>query len=276
MLPALQQSVEVCDRSDWKMRVLMTFLAEKGLAGLPGDPREMADYRAWLEQKGYKPNSVSACLSPVRDVYRTMGIETRKILKSPRRNFGYLKDPVSEQDTRILLQYVDENCGLRDRAIVYLLIYLGLRDIEVSRMDVGDFFMEDGRFWLRIWGKGRSCKDERKTVTNKLLEVFIEYRDVVLADRKVGSPMFLGNKKHRLRPDVLSRLVSGIMKAAGVKTPENDHRITPHSLRHTAITKVVREQGIRRAQRFARHLDVRTTEIYAHDVEDHPEADITW
>ncbi len=272
-LPAIQ----ITDRRDWRMKVLLEYLASRGLEMLPGDPNQMTAYRAWLEQKGYANTTISILLSPVREAYRLVGIETRKIIRSPRRTFGFLKDPVPLGETKALLKYADAHCSLRDRLIVYLMAYLGLRDVEVSRMNVGYFYREDNKYWLRVWGKGRSGPDEKKRVANELLFLMFEYREKVLVGRKPEDPMFIGKKRARLLPCVVSRIVANIMKAAGVKREDNDHRITPHSLRHTAVTKVVKEHGVRKGQVFARHVDVRATELYAHDRDDyHPEVEISY
>ncbi len=258
------------DTGDWRVRLLREYLASLGHDTLPLDPREMSGYRGFLTCKGYKPNSIAYCLAPVRAAYRLIGLETAKIIRGPRRSFGYLKDPVSRTDTRKLLRYVDGNCGLRDRLIVYLMAYLGLRDVEISRLDMGDTFVEDDRLKARIWGKKRDGKDTRISLGSEVALLMLDYLGTL--DRKVGEPMFLGRKGCRLRPHVISRIVSEIMRSAGVKNEGNDHRITPHSLRHTAVTTVLKKTGsIRKAQRFARHIDVRSTEVYAHDVEDTPE-----
>lgn len=263
--------------NDFRARVLKEYLVLKGFDGLPRDPRELSDFKTFLEAKGYAPNTVNFCLSPVRMAYRVIGIETAKIIKGPKRSTNHLKDAVPEAETSALLRYADEHCTPRDRFIMYLMAYLGLREVEISRLDMGDIWMQNGKWKVRLWGKGRSGKEDVMTITNGLIDVFLEYREIVLSDRKIGQPMFIGKKGCRLRPDVLSRIAREIMRKAGVKREDNDHRITPHSLRHTAVTKVLTAtKDIRKAQKFARHLDVRTTEVYAHDIEGNGEESINW
>ena len=59
--------------------------------------------------------------------------------------------------------------------------------------------------------------------------------------------------------DTLSTYFRRAMKQAGINKPG-----AVHILRHTAITKVSREKGIRVAQHFAGHSDIATTQIYDH------------
>jgi integrase len=253
------------------MTRLREYLDEIGYDGLPADPRGMKGYRSWLEDRHYAPNSVSACLAPVRLIYSTLlGVDTAKIIRSPKRAQGFLKDPVSEEDTAKLLRFVSEKACIKDRAMVYLMVYLGLRDVEVSRLDIGDFYKEDDLYFLRLWRKAHSGKDVRKEVSGDLLTVLMAYLATV-SGRTVGEAMFQG-QRGRIHPVTVGTTVSRIMQACGVKNADNTHRITPHSLRHTAITMYMKATGdIRGAQRFADHTDPRTTEIYAHDVGIRPE-----
>jgi integrase/recombinase XerD len=254
------------DRGGWRLDRLREFLAEMGYEGLPADPRKMEGYREFLEKKGYKPNSVANALVPIRLVYLTvLGINTSKIIRAPKRPLMHLKDAVPEGETKQLLSWTDEHCSRRDRLWIRLMVYLGLREIEISRLDVGDFFPEDDVYRLRVWGKGRGQKDQKLKVENGLLRVMLQYHEEIQG-RKIGEPMFSG-QRGRVHPATISKVVTNIMRGAGVKREENTLRLTPHSLRHTAVTKVLKESGsIRTAQLFARHTDSRTTEIYAHDV----------
>ena len=273
MLPALSLNTEILplpEAGGWKVDRLKEYLEEMGLEGLPSDPRLMKGYRAFLEKLDYAPNSVSACLAPVRMIYSTfLGMNTAKIIRSPKRASSFLKDPVSQEDTIRLLRFCDKG-DIRDRTMIYLMVYLGLRDIEISRLDIGDFYKEDDLYFIRLWRKGHSGKDVKKQVAGELLTVILEYLETV-SGRTVGAAMFQG-QRGRTDPATVSTTVSRLMQACGVKNEGNNHRITPHSLRHTAITLYMRATGdIRGAQRFADHTDPRTTEIYAHDVGIRPE-----
>jgi len=264
--------------TDNRYKVLRAYLDNHGLDGLPGNPYDMKDYRIWLEAQGYAQTTIINHISVLRELYRHVGIETSRILKSPSVPSGFLKDALGDSEAIRLLDFSDKTCSLRDRLIIHLMLNLGLRECEIKRIDVGDFYQQDQRYWLRIWGKKASGKDQKMEVCNGLLDIMLDYRNQYLKGMPSDHPFILSRKGGRICHGSLSRIVSGIMQAAGVKTDENSHRITPHSLRHTAVTKVLQISGnIRIAQKFARHKDVRTTERYAHDTSEiRPEHYATW
>ena len=179
----------------------------------------MADYRDRLEHgKHYKPITVASYLVPVRYAYRlaNMGDTARAVIKAPRRSMMHVKEAIPESDTLVLIRWVDEHLTLKERVIVRLMVYLGLREVEISRLDVGDFYLEDDTWWLRIWGKGRPGKDDRMPVQNGLLTIMQEFMET-LKDYKPGHPMIFG-KRGRMHPSTISQLVTGIMRQSGVET----------------------------------------------------------
>lgn len=255
----------VYNKQNWIAELLNGYLLLKGLTILPQDPREIKDYPEYLKEKGYAATTIAVCLAPVREAYAMVGINTKRIIKAPAGPKGFLKDAVTVNDMIHLLKYMQDK-KIRDKAIVYLCAYLGLRDVEISRLDAGDFYLDgEGKHWLRIWGKYRSCKDDKFRVINSdLLTIMIQYQNEVLIQRQEKDAMFIGKKGKRLRPDCVSRLISGIMKKAGVKISS---RITPHSIRHGAGTQLwYITRDIRLVQRFLRHSDIKTTQRYLHDI----------
>lgn len=270
-LPVKKESIP----ENWKGKLFKDYLSEKGMKTFPANPWEIEDYVDYLKDLGYKPTTIVSIMTPVRKMYRRIGIETKGIVRGPKNRMTFLKDPVSEEDTGKLLKYVNERCKLRDRLIVKLMVYLGLRDIEITRMDVGDFFKQDGDYIVKLWRKGHNGKDKQKKVVNGLLSTFLEYHSQKLSC-KPEDPMFIGSKGSRLHPTVVSRIVRQIMEKAGVKNSTNYNRITPHSLRHTAITKIAKEtKNLLLTQEFADHEDPRITRVYMHNIES-PETMISW
>ncbi len=50
--------------------------------------------------------------------------------------------------------------GRRDRAIICLMFYCGLRSVSVHHADIGDLEEREGREVLWSWGKARDGKDD--------------------------------------------------------------------------------------------------------------------
>ena len=76
-----------------------------------------------------------------------------------------------------------------------------------------------------------------------------------------GRPGYAG---HRLTGNGIGEIVRRLGKMAGAD------RVTPHGIRHTAVTEVLRLTGgnVAAAQAFARHKSVQTTMVYADHLND--------
>ena len=64
---------------------------------------------------------------------------------------------LSAEETRILLDHIDVNtiAGLRDRAMIGVMVYSFARVGAVVGMNVEDYFQEGKRWWFRLHEKGR-------------------------------------------------------------------------------------------------------------------------
>lgn len=83
-----------------------------------------------------------------------------------------------------------------------------------------------------------------------------------------AEPLFTShsnNSNHqRLTTRSISRVIHDYYRKAGIFSK----RITPHSLRHTAITLALKGGAtVQEAQTMARHKSINTTMIYAHNIE---------
>ena len=154
--------------------------------------------------------------------------------------------------------------GKRLYAMYLLAVNCGLRTIEISRANVKDLETKGGQSWLYIWGKGHTEPDQKKAVAP---EVAAAIRDYISSrtDRPTGSsPLFVstGNRSHgkRIASTTISTMLKRAMQAAGF----DSERLTAHSLRHSTGIAVMEltGQNIYLTQKYMRHTDPKTTEIY--------------
>lgn len=152
----------------------------------------------------------------------------------------------------------DSTRDLRDRAIILLLVRLGLRAGDVAQLRLADIEWESGT--LRVSGKSRYevCLPLPQDVGDALLGY--------LECRPEGGPtdaVFVRNIAP-FRPFVSNHCVSGVVKRAlrraGIVTPKKG----AHLLRHTAATQML-QHGVPLDQigLVLRHRGIDTTAYYA-------------
>ena len=189
-----------------------------------------------------------------------------KHLKGAKLDRGHKKDYLTSSQVKEILQSIDRSTpqGVRDYAILTLMITGGLRTIEVSRADIGDLRTVGDSTALFIQGKGREEKTEFVKISapvEKALRAYLKQR----GDADPTAPLFVSMSNNSRGQRMTTRSISAVakerMKAAGY----DSDRLTAHSLRHTAVTlSLLAGKDITEVQQFARHQNIATTMIYNH------------
>ena len=180
----------------------------------------------------------------------------------------------AQKDTAGRMQRSTEQ-GKRLYAMYLLAVNAGLRTVEISRANIKDLETKGGQTWLYIWGKGHTEPDQRKPLAPEVAAAVKEYLKS-RTDKPTGnSPLFVstGNRSggKRIAPTTISTMLKRAMQEAGF----NSDRLTAHSLRHTAGTAVQEVTGdIYKTQKYMRHSNPATTEIYLHNDTEKAEAGI--
>lgn len=156
--------------------------------------------------------------------------------------------------------------GKRLYAMYLLAVNAGLRTVEISRANVKDLVTKGGNTWLYIWGKGRTEPDQKKPLAPEVTAAIKDYLQSRTDRPTSNSPLFVstGNRSggKRIAPTTISTMLKQAMQQAGF----DSERITAHSLRHTAGTAVQELTGdIYTTQKYMRHSNPATTEIYLHN-----------
>lgn len=141
----------------------------------------------------------------------------------------------------------------KERAIISLMAWNGLRTIEVPRLNVSDVDIRELR--LSVWGKGKSKKN--KDVIKLFRVPAAEIKVYLKKSRIQSGPMFPGLGKGDLSVFV-NRLYDK------VKLSGKGKKLTPHSLRHTA-GQIMYDKGVplEFVQKTLRHSSMETTMVYA-------------
>lgn len=165
--------------------------------------------------------------------------------------------------------------GKRLYAMYLLSVNAGLRTIEISRADIKDLEIKGGTAYLYIWGKGHSEADQRKVLAPEVYKAIKEYIDARTDSKTGNSPLFIGTGNRsggkRIAVTTISKMLKGVMVDAGYKSD----RLTAHSLRHTAGTNTMNiTNDLYATQKYMRHANPATTEIYLHCDTEKQEANI--
>lgn len=183
----------------------------------------------------------------LRDILSIRSLKTGGTVRT------YSKDSLSESERDHLLAVITDP---RDRLVVGLMVYQGLRSVEVTRLQWSDFQRFRNKNYLAIWGKGRNEK-EWIPLLRPTEELLRAYRQV--AESRTGA-LFSFRSTAMVR-----QITNHWLETAGLKR----EKISAHSLRHTTA-QLMLDKGIPKAmvQRFLRHKSEATTSLYTAKQED--------
>ncbi len=167
-----------------------------------------------------------------------------------------LPKALDASQTDALLRSFDRSpAGLRDAAIVRLLLRLGLRAAEVAALDLDDVDWRSGE--LAVQGKGRH--ESRLPLSPDVGRALAAY---LRRGRPRASARSLFLRSHaphtQIRPGAVSHLAQTALRRAGVAAGG------AHLLRHTAATQLLRRgASLPEIAHVLRHRHIDTTAIYA-------------
>lgn len=187
-------------------------------------------------------------------------------LKGAKLNREHKRDYLTSSQVKEVLASIDRTSlqGLRDYAILTIMVTGGLRDIEVVRADIGDLRTAGENTVLYVQGKGRQEKAEYVKISPQVEKAIRAY---LKARGKAGEeePLFTSLSNNSKGQRLSTRSVSGIVKSRLREAGYDSDRLTAHSLRHTAVTlSLLAGKDITEVQQFARHANIATTMIYNH------------
>lgn len=172
---------------------------------------------------------------------------------------------LSAEDARTLLNSIDTTnvVGLRDRALIGVMVYSFARVGAVVRMRVSDYYQNGRRCWFRLHEKGG--KFHEVPAHHSAEEYLDSYLVAAGIEAAKASPLFrstIGRTRKltengMTRSDVL-RMVKRRALAAGISISA-----CCHTFRATGITAYLSNGGtIEKAQAIAAHESPRTTKLY--------------
>lgn len=218
------------------------------------------------EGKKYSDKSIARFISSLKSFFKylesenvisinpVVDLETPKISRN-------LPEVLTIEETELLLSKPDINdkLELRDKALLETMYASGLRVSEVSNLESGNIFFDEG--YLRVLGKG--SKERIVPVGNIALKFIIKYMNEsrpILRNSNSGNILFLNFRGGKLSRMGILNILNKYVNLCGIK--KNVH---PHTLRHSFATHLLKGGAdIRIIQEMLGHSDISTTQIYTH------------
>jgi site-specific recombinase XerD len=228
-------------------------------------------YKTYLMQtRGLHQVSVSTYLTALRRLCQYL-VDIGQLDKNParavrgnRRPSTHSRSVLAQAEIDVLSKSIDSatQIGKRDLAIVYLMLFAGLSEIEIVRADVQDLEQTLMGWYLRVQGKGRTVKDQQVPVDPPVMDKIRLYLDTRGRIRP-ENPLFVSHghrsEGQRLNTRSVRSRINLHLQAAGIKRPG----VTPHSLTHTAALLWLNDgMSLEEVKKRMRHGTLETTMIY--------------
>lgn len=233
-------------------------------------PRDVGTY---LDGLDYAPATKKLHLSAIRHFFDTL--VTRHVVmlnvaasvRGERLQVVEGKTPeMTVGQARTLMRSIDRSnaVGLRDHAIISIMIYTAARVGAVAALRRRDFYDVGAQYCLRFTEKrGKSREIPVRHDLRQFIKDYLESGGLDCADQ--ATPLFRTTIRRTKRltqngmtAGDMARMVKRRMRDAGLPT-----RLSPHSFRVTTITDLL-SQGVslEDVQNLAGHADPRTTRLY--------------
>jgi len=166
-----------------------------------------------------------------------------------------LPDTLNNQERAALLSQPNKKAktGLRDLAMIRLMLNAGLRSSEVLSILVEDIDWISGKLIIR---HGKGNKDRIMWLNEDDLEIIKEWKEI----KPLSSILFTTLKRKKINDRYLRAMVKRRAKRTDITKD-----VHPHLLRHTFATDLLRStKNIRLVQKALGHASLSSTMIYTH------------
>lgn len=244
-----------------QVRRFLSWLGDR--SPVDGDPLADAAARDWAVRdykrhlskvQRWKPASVNLALASLDSFYTFLELG-RPVVRREALPASAPRALSVEQQRRLLR--IAERASARDRAIVVMLLYTGLRLAELVALDVDDVRVSPRKGVVIVRsGKGDAYREvPLNALVRQVLDEWLTERRRLVGDGERA--LFLGRGGRRLAKRSVDDVVRGLGQDAGVK-------LSPHTLRHTFLTAMVRQgSDLVLVAELAGHRRLETTRRYS-------------
>lgn len=230
-------------------------------------------YRDELK-KNHKPTTVQSYLEAVKLFFQWTEQERlypniAAHIKGAKLDLEYKRDYLTTKQVSKLLDAIDTSTlkGLRDYAVLSLMVTTGLRTISIVRADIGDIRTAGDSVALYYQGKGHEEKADYVKIAEPVEDAIRKYL-VLRGETDSSAPLFSSISNRNSGGRMTTRSISRVAKNHLIEIDLKSDRLTAHSLRHTAATLNLLNGGtVEETKQLLGHANINTTLIYSHALE---------
>lgn len=240
---------------------------------------DLSRYVSSMRKRDYAATTVARKIASVKSFYAFL-VDEGKVTVDPTEDIATpkvgrpLPKFLSREDLERLLAQPRRKGrnpeNLRDEALLQLVYATGMRVTELISLSVGDVSLESKT--VRCLGKG--SKERVIPIHDHATESVRNYLRGArphMARGMAEKAMFLNRRGQRLTRQGFWLILKNHSRDAGITA-----RITPHILRHSFATHMLRGGApLRNVQELLGHANISTTQVYTHLTSDHVREEYT-
>ena len=236
------------------------------------DDRSLSEYFLQMHDRGYSNTTRARKVASAKSLFGfltdegVIGKDPTENLSSPRLGRSLPEVLTVEEVERLLatVYYGDTPEAKRDQAMLELLYASGMRVSELVSLNIDDLNPDEG--YVRCFGKGG--KERILPIHQKAVDGLREYLEEcrpLMATKRSGHMVFLNRRGGRLTRQGFWLRLKAYARRAGFNV-----KITPHTLRHSFATHLLRGGApLRHVQELLGHASITTTQVYTHLTDEH-------
>jgi integrase/recombinase XerD len=240
----------------------LTWISENSIRLSEISREDILNYKVEIMNSGLAVVTVNKKINSLRsfnDYLIEKGINNERVIKPAKDRIKIAGgsnnnvDVYSNEELEKILSAVDEEkVTIRNKLIVYLLLYTGVRVSELVNIKIPDFNLLTGE--LKIVGKGNKYREI--PLNQKLLKVLKKYLNTARKKNKLAEEsqyLLLTERSSNMHRDTVNYVLRKIGE-------DLDFKLNPHKFRHTTFTLLLAKGvDITTISALAGHNSIETT-----------------
>lgn len=224
---------------------------------------EVLTYLLYMQKSGKANSTISRNLASIRAFYEYLSLNNPQVNDptvniEPPRTQRRIPSVLTASEVALLLEQpnMNENKGVRDKAMLELLYATGIRVSELIALNIEDVNLQSG--FVKCADKKRERLVPFGSLAKTALTEYINNARASFVKENDSGRLFLNCSGGEMSRQGFWKIVKQYQKKANIKTD-----ITPHILRHSFAAHLL-ENGadLKAIQEMLGHSDISSTQIY--------------